>query len=202
MRVLLTLAIAGLAALSTAHAQSGRVVPNDTGDGDARRVRINATAELELPGGTVRVIHPLLPADGPDASAIDSLGDGEVLQLTRGMALKLQTEVDLRFGADAVARAGNVAAGYPGVYSLWLRRSSGGWSLVLNSEPDIWGTMRDPQADAGETTLEHRLDDAAAAPVLAASMTRTNGGGQLAIAWGPHRWIASFDAGAHAEAAP
>jgi hypothetical protein len=169
---------------------------NDDNDNARRRVRVNATAKLELPAGIVTVVYPLLPADGPDAAALATLDDGEVLELTRSMALKLKTEVELRFAGGTVARPGNVAAGYAGVYSLWLRRAGDGWRLVLNREPDIWGTMRDPAADVGETPLDHRrVPDAEAKSTFEAAMATTNGGGELTMWWGTDRWTASFDAG-------
>ena len=153
---------------------------NDDNDNAARRVRVNATAKLELPAGNVTVVYPLLPADGPDAAALATLDDGEVLELTRSMAIKLKTEVELRFTGGAVARPGNVAAAYAGVYSLWLRRAGDGWRLVLNREPDIWGTMRDAAADVGETPLVHqRVPDAEAKATFEATMAATNGGGEL-----------------------
>src|SRR5262245_43219557 len=74
---------------------------NDDNDNAARRARVNASAKLQLPAGTVQVVYPLLPADGPDAAAVASLGDGEVLELTRSMAIKLKTEVELRFEGGA-----------------------------------------------------------------------------------------------------
>lgn len=169
---------------------------NDDNDNASRRARVNATAKLELPAGIVTVVYPLLPADGPDAAALATLDDGEVLELTRSMALKLKTEVELRFDGGTVARPGNVAAAYAGVYSLWLRRAGDGWRLVLNREPDIWGTMRDPAADVGEAPLIHqRVADDAAKSTLEATMAATNGGGVLAILWGTDRWAAEFDAG-------
>ena len=169
---------------------------NDDDDNARRRVRVNATAKLELPAGIVTVVYPLLPADGPDAAALATLDDGEVLELTRSMALKLKTEVELRFGGGAVARPGNVSAAYAGVYSLWLRRAGDDWRLVLNREPDIWGTMRDPGADVGETPLIHRrVPDAEAKSTFEATMAATNGGGELTILWGTDRWTAQFDAG-------
>ena len=170
---------------------------NDDNDNARRRARVNATAKLELAAGIVTVVYPLLPADGPDAAAIATLDDGEVLELTRSMALKLKTEVELRFEGGAVARPGNVSPGYPGVYSLWLRRAGEGFRLVLNREPDIWGTMRDPAADVGETPIVHqRLAEADRKKTLEATLDATNGGGELSIRWGTDRWIAHFDAGA------
>jgi hypothetical protein len=169
---------------------------NDDNDNAARRVRVNAKASLQLPAGTVQVVYPLLPADGPDAAAAAALGDGDVLELTRSMAIKLKTEVELRFRGGTVARTGNVSPGYPGVYSLWLSRAGDGWRLVLNREPDIWGTMRDPAADIGETPLAYqRTSDEDAKTTLEATMFASNGGGVLTILWGTDRWTAQFDAG-------
>jgi hypothetical protein len=182
---------------SGARAEPGPAVDeNDDDDNAARRVRVNASAKLQLPGGTVQVVYPLLPADGPDAAAAATLGDGDVLELTRSMAIKLKTEVELRFQGGAVARTGNVSPGYPGVYSLWLRRAGDGWRLVLNREPDIWGTMRDPAADTGEASLAYqRMPDEDAKSTLEATMLPSNGGGVLTILWGTDRWSAQFDAG-------
>jgi hypothetical protein len=169
---------------------------NDDNDNSARRVRVNASAKLDLPAGKVQVVYPLLPADGPDAAAIATLGDGDTLALTRSMAIKLKTEVELRFTGGAVARPGNVSPGYAGVYSLWLRRAGDGWRLVLNREPDIWGTMRDPAADTGEAALVHQqVPEDAAKSTLEAAMHATNGGGTITILWGTERWTAQFDAG-------
>jgi hypothetical protein len=182
---------------SGARATPGPAVDeNDDNDNVARRARINASAKLALPAGTVQVVYPLLPADGPDAAAVAALGDGDVLELTRSLAIKLKTEVELRFAGGVVARTGNVSPGYPGVYSLWLRRAGDGWRLLLNREPDIWGTMRDPAADAGETPLAYqRMPDQDAKSTLEATLLASNGGGVLTILWGADRWIAQFDAG-------
>jgi hypothetical protein len=169
---------------------------NDDDDNASRRVRVNATARLELDGATVQVTYPLLPANGPDAAAMAALADGEVLALTRAMPLKLKTEIELRFAGGAVASTGNVSPGYPGVYSLWLRRRGDGWSLVLNREPDIWGTMRNPAADVGETPLRHQaLAGSEVKTSLEATLLASNGGGQFSILWGFNRWTADFEAG-------
>jgi hypothetical protein len=204
-RVLLACLLAGGAVAAPAQQPSSppagtrpgpTVDENDDNDNASRRARVNATARLELPAGTVQVVYPLLPSNGPDAAAVGSLPDGEVLALTRSMALKLKTEVELRFEGGAVAPTGNVSAGYPGVYSLWLRRQGDGWSLVLNREPDIWGTMRDPAADVGETPIAYRrLEGPDVKTSLEVTLLASNGGGQLSILWGSHRWTADFEAG-------
>ena len=192
--------VAALLVLPSHAQQTPRVGPtvdeNDDSDNASRRLRVNASAKLDLPAGKVLVTYPLLPADGPDAAALAALADGEVLAYTRSMAVKLNTEVELRFAGGAVARPGNVSPGYPGVYSLWLRRAGEGWRLVLNREPDIWGTMRDPAADTGETALTHRrVPETEIKKTFEATLTATNGGGELAILWGADRFTATFEAG-------
>jgi hypothetical protein len=187
---------AGSASAAPHPRAGGAVDENDDNDNAARRARVSSVAKLALPAGTVQVIYPLLPSNGPDAAALGALADGAVLGLTRSMAIKLKTEVELRFDGGAVARVANVAPGYPGVYSLWLRRAGEGWRLVLNREPDIWGTMRDPAADVGEAALSHqRVGDAAARTTLEAALVATDGGGELTIAWGVDRFVAHFEAG-------
>lgn len=158
-----------------------------------RRERSRDSAILELDGATVEIVYSLLPVDGPDHASIGTLEAGEVLRLTRGMALKLKTGLELRFG-ELVARTENVAEDYPGVYSLWLRREAEGWSLVLNEEPDIWGTMRDPAHDVGSVPIRYWLDEEPARR-LEVELLPVEAGGHLGIAWGRHRWGVDFTTG-------
>ena len=72
-------------------------------------------------------------------------------------AIKLRTEADIVVGELEVP-AGNVSPGFAGLYSLWLRLDDDGqWVLIVNHEPDVWGTMHDPAKDLGSTPLEHSV---------------------------------------------
>ncbi|HUP25302.1 MAG TPA: DUF2911 domain-containing protein, partial [Thermoanaerobaculia bacterium] len=110
-------------------------------------------------------------------------------------AIKLSTEHDLAFGETRVPKE-NVAPGYPGVYSLWLQRTSDGWRLVFNEKADVWGTQHDPAADVASVPLQHTRVDGMTlelAVKLVASAQR-DGSWLLAFHWGEHRWDAQFRA--------
>ena len=92
------------------------------------------SVDLPLPGD--KAVHLLvtgLPADDRDYASIPTLETGELLELERAAAIKLKTDVPLRFGSSDLPIE-NVALGYPGIYSLWLRRTEDGWRLVFNDE--------------------------------------------------------------------
>ena len=93
------------------------------------------------------------PPPSDDYPQLQKVKAGEVLRLTRSAAWKLRTEVDLIVGGELRLDTENVAANYPGVYSLWLKKTTNGWNLLANSEPDIWATMHNPDADVGEIAL-------------------------------------------------
>ena len=139
----------------------------------------------------LRFVSPA--ADGPDFAQIASAKPGDVVRFVDDMAIKLTTDLPLVFGSLQVPTE-NVAAGYPGVYSLWLKRTEQGWSLLFNQKPDVWGTQHRPEADLGEvalelTTAEHASDG------LSAKIEETAAGqGEaiLRLTWGPHTWSAPF----------
>ena len=118
-------------------------------------------------------------------------GEGQELHFTGSSAVQLRTDLSLRF-ADSVIEAGNLATGYPGVYSLWLKRVGEEWSLVFNREGDIWGTQHDPAFDVAEVPLEFQLLDA---PVenLKWKLKEADGGGRLLVSWDRFELSASFE---------
>ena len=147
-------------------------------------------ATLETEQGEVLVHCGKLKADGDDYRSLETLATGEVQTITRAAAAKLRTEVDLLFG-DLRVPAGNVADGFAGIYGLWLKRADDGWRLLLNDEADVWGTQRDPGADAGEIPLTHEtLSDVAEEMVV--ELEETEEGGVLVFRWGAHHWSAPF----------
>ena len=133
-------------------------------------------------------------ADHSDFSRIATPSDGEVIRLTGGAALRLKTEVGLRFG-DVDVPTDNLAPNYPGHYGLWLKRSGGGWRLVFNNEPDSWGTQYDPAFDAAEIRLTHSKKGPASRPLGAALIPKGADRGTLVIHWGAHEWSADFTTG-------
>ncbi|MDE2923057.1 MAG: DUF2911 domain-containing protein [Acidobacteriota bacterium] len=174
-----------------------------TADGDAearaaarrerfRRLRYGNLAEIELAGKQLRISYPDLLTDSDDYRAFESLGAGDVSAWKSGRAVKLLTHASLSFDGIVVPY-GNASSDYPGVYSLWPRRTADGWSLVFNGEADIWGSQRDATADAVEVPLEHSTADEPTEK-LTIEFLEVEPGAVLRIAWGDHQFLAAFEA--------
>ena len=151
---------------------------------------------IELPDDSqIQVLFwKKIGADHSDFSRIATPSDGEVIRLTGGAALRLKTEVGLRFG-EVDLPTDNLAPDYPGHYGIWLKRSGGGWRLVFNNEPDSWGTQYDPAFDAAEIRLTHSEKGPASRPLGAALIPTGADHGTLVIHWGAHEWSADFAIG-------
>lgn len=157
-----------------------------------RRLRYGNLAELELNGKQLRISYPDLLTDSDDYRAFESLAAGDVAAWDSGRAVKLLTHASLSFDGIVVPY-GNASPDYPGVYSLWPRRTADGWSLVFNGEADIWGSQRNPAADAVEVPLEHSSADEPAEK-LTIEFLEVEPGAVLRIAWGDHQFLAAFEA--------
>ena len=149
-----------------------------------------SSSRIEIAGQAIRLRFDRLPASGPDYDRLESLGDGEVLGPIYGKPFKFWTDADLTFGESTVA-AHNHGPTYPGVYSLWLKRTDDGWKLVFNHLADVWGTMHMAEHDLGEAALEMRTlaEPAARTEGL---LEATDAGGVLTIRWGSMEWQAEF----------
>jgi len=158
---------------------------------DLREPEELSSARIEIAGQGVRVRCDRLPAPGPDYDLLDTLADGEVLGPVYGKPLKFWTDADLRFG-DQVIAAHNHGPTYPGVYSLWIKRTGDGWSLVFNHLADVWGTMHLPEHDAAEAALTFSTLSEPA-PEAEVELEAADVGGVLTIRWGSMEWTASFD---------
>ena len=147
-------------------------------------------ARLNIDDKRVRVIAAELETGNSDWDLFNNLKEGEVHTYTLSGATKLLTEFDLQFG-DTLIKKENVAENYPGVYSLWLRKTADGWNLIFNEQPDIWGTLRKAEHDVAEIPL---AVSKATAPSekFTVQMTRTSDGGILKMAWDDHVWSAPF----------
>ena len=97
-------------------------------------------------------------AEGEDFTQIGSAEDGDVLQLTRAAAIRIKSDVPLRFG-DVLMPTENLTPGFAGMYGVWLKRVGDGWHVVFNNEPDSWGTQYDASFDAFEIPLAHGADE-------------------------------------------
>ncbi|MEX2015600.1 MAG: DUF2911 domain-containing protein [Candidatus Hydrogenedentales bacterium] len=147
-------------------------------------------ARLNIEDKRVRVIAAELEMGNSDWDLFNKMKEGEVHSYTLSGATKLLTDFDLQFGETLIKKE-NVAENYPGVYSLWLRKTEDGWNLIFNEQPDIWGTLRKAEHDVAEIPLA-----VSKAPALSEKFTvqlnRTPDGGILKMAWGDHVWSAPF----------
>lgn len=164
-------------------------------EGQRRRNRRGAAnmTRLRLDGGeNLRITFSALKSDSEDHERLEELGKSEVFSFVGGRATKLFTDVDMVF-TDATVKTENAAPNYPGVYSLWLKKTADGWNLVFNEEADIWGTMHNAEADAVEIGLVYsKLDEPAA--TFKVVLKKTDAGGQVIITWGEDQWTADFTA--------
>ena len=150
--------------------------------------------DLRTPDGArIQVLFEQeLGTDGVDFGALESIGDGDLVELTEGAVIRLRSEVPLRFG-DTLIPTDNLAPDFPGSYGLWLRASGPGWTLVFNNEPDSWGTQHDPAFDAAEVDIDHTHGGPYEDRPLGVSLVPAGGdAGRLVIVWGQHVWAADF----------
>lgn len=168
---------------------------------DGPRRRSYGEAKLTLNGGDVVVRHSYtISAGNADYARIPTIEPGEILELTLSSPPKLLTDLDLKLG-EATVKAHNVHPTYPGVYSLWLKKTEDGWNLVVNEKADVWGTMYDAAADVAETPLSYEQigDDSQVALALEADSKKrpepmkaafedSGDGHVLKFTWGAHQW--------------
>lgn len=168
----------------------------------ARRAAANM-ARVRFGEDRIRInFHPL-PVSSEDHERLADVPSGEVFEFVGGRATKLFTDLDLMFG-DTIVKTENISPNYPGVYSMWLKKTDDGWSLVFNEEADIWGTMHNPEADVAEVPL--RLESAPeAANTFKVDLEQSGSGGSIQIIWGDEMWVTDFaveGAAAQTAAAP
>lgn len=158
-----------------------------------RRRRGPNLAKMSFGDKDVIVQYGDWETDGPDYAPIDSLEAGDVVRGTMNAALKIKTDVNLKVGyGDAVITTENVAKNYPGVYSMWIRKTEDGWSLIFNEKADVWGTMHDPETDIAEIPLDYE-DSEEPNEKMEVSLEARDGGAMIRIWWGKHQWIAAIE---------
>lgn len=177
---------------------SGRGTPRQAADDNAPTARNNMLNErnetaLVLPDGArISMLYwKGIDVDDEDYPRVADTPDGAVVGMIRAPALRLKTDVSLRFG-DAAVPTGNLAPGFAGAYGVWLRRADAGWRFVFNHEPDSWGTQHDPAFDAAETPVEYSRAAGSFRPLGATLVPTGPDRGRLVVHWGPHEWAAAF----------
>jgi hypothetical protein len=138
----------------------------------------------------VTVTFGNLSVGGEDFAKLANVKDGEVFRFVGSRATKLFTDADLAFG-DTIIKTANVAPNYPGVYSLWLKRVGDGWALVVNTQPDIWGTQHEAAYDVADIPLQATKSDKAQQEFLI-TLEANGDSGTMRLAWGEAAWTAAF----------
>ena len=161
----------------------------------ARRNRLaerNETAVVLADGSRIGVFfHKAVDIEDEDYGHLFETAVGDVVQLIRAAPPRLKTDVTLRFGQTPLP-TGNLAAGFAGLYAVWLRKVDGGWRLVFNDEADSWGTQYDPAFDAAEIDAEYSRVDGSFRPLGVTLIPTGDSRGRLVLHWGPHEWAADF----------
>lgn len=167
-----------------------------------RNRMISATAAtLRFDSEKVVITFADLKTESDDYKVFQSLSDDAVFEYVGGRACKILTDLDLHFG-DEVVKQGNAHETYPGVYSLWMKKSADGWKLVFNEEADVWGTMFNPDTQVHEVAL---TESAAEETTDSLKMTLDkvdDTTGTLNILWADKKYSVSFTAKAKTEASP
>jgi hypothetical protein len=132
-----------------------------------------------------------LAVDGPDFARVATTRPGEIVMLTEAAVPRLRIERPLRFGAAEVG-VGNQVPGFPGSYGVWLKRTTTGWRIAFNHEPDAWGSQHDPKFDAAEVDVQHSSQHTSSRPFAVALAPTGHDRGRLIVIWGPHEWTADF----------
>ena len=152
----------------------------------------NETAMVLADGSRIGVMfYKGLDVEGEDYGRLAGTAAGDVVEWVHAAPPRLQTDVDLRFGRTALP-TGNLAAGFAGMYAVWLRKVDGGWRLVFNDEADSWGTQYDAAFDAAEVPAEYSRTAGAFRPLGVTLVPTGNSRGRLVLHWGPHEWSADF----------
>ena len=161
----------------------------------ARRNRLaerNETALVLADGSRIGVFfHKGVDVEDEDYGRLSGTAEGDVVQLIRAAPPRLKTDVTLRFGQTALP-TGNLAAGFAGLYAVWLRKVDSGWRLVFNDEADSWGTQYDPAFDAAEVDADYSRVDGSFRPLGVTLVPTGDASGRVVVHWGPHEWAADF----------
>jgi hypothetical protein len=168
----------------------------ENSNGSGRKRNYGREIESEVGGHAIKVRFAPLDTDSKDYKNFTALKPGQVFLYVGGRAVKLFTDSDLVFG-DTVIKTENAAKNYPGVYSLWLKRTESGWDLVFNQDSDIWGSQYLASADVAEIPLKTATLDEPQKE-FAVEILAKDSGGTLRFTWGDTEWTAPFRLGEHA----
>lgn len=159
-----------------------------------RNRRISASsATLRFEREKINISFATLKTDSKDYEVFQALADDSVFEYVGGRASKILTDLDLQFG-DTIVKQGNAHITYPGVYSIWLKKTATGWNLVFNEEADVWGTMFNPETQVYEIPLTVSTVEESADTMKVTLEKVDNKTGRLNILWADKKYSADFTA--------
>lgn len=157
--------------------QGKRRAPTET------RIRIGDKA--------VRIAFSGLEMDSVEWEQLENMKDGDVFNFTLHRAMKIYTEFDLAHG-DTVIKKENFAPDYPGVYSIWLKKVGDGWSLVFNSQPDIWGSRHKAEFDEYEVPMTIAQLEGDPIEKYNVNLEQDGDNALLTMNWGNQQWATTL----------
>ncbi|MFP6617468.1 MAG: DUF2911 domain-containing protein [Candidatus Hydrogenedentota bacterium] len=156
------------------------------------RRRPPTEASIRIGQKTVRIAFSRLDMDSIEREQFENTKDGDVFQYTLHRAMKIYTEVDLAHGGTTIKKE-NMAPDYPGVYSVWMKKVGDGWSLVFNSQPDIWGSRHKAEFDVYEVPLTVSKLDGDPSEKYVVGLEKDGDNALLTLNWGDQQWSANFE---------
>lgn len=141
---------------------------------------------------TIRLTFSDLEMTSSDREIFENLKDGDIFEYTLHRAHKIYTDFDLKQG-DVIIEEGNMAENYPGVYSVWMRKTADGFNLVFNNQPDIWGSRHEAEHDKFEVPLTHSKVDGDPAEIFRAQFEQNENMATLHLFWGDDQWSTTFE---------
>lgn len=159
-----------------------------------RNRRTSATsATLRFEREKINISFSGLRTGSKDYENFQSLAIDAVFEYVGGRAFKILTDLDLQFG-DTVVKQGNAHETYPGVYSIWMKKTATGWSLVFNEEADVWGTMFNPETQVYEVPLTESTVEETAETMKVTLEKVDDTTGTINILWADKKYSANFTA--------
>ena len=140
---------------------------------------------------SVRITFSGLEMNTSEWEQLQAMQVGDVFAFTLHRAMKIYTEFDLAHG-DTTIKKENYAPEYPGVYSIWLKKVESGWSLVFNSQPDIWGSRHKPEFDVYEVPMTLTEREGPPAEKYLVILEQEGDDAILTMDWGNQQWATKF----------
>lgn len=154
--------------------------------------RAPTETKIRIGDKAVRIAFSGLESESVEWEQLQNTKEGEVFQYTLHRAMKIYTDFDLTNGNTTIKKE-NFAPDYPGVYSIWLKKVGNGWSLVFNSQPDIWGSRHKAEFDVYEVPMTLSKVAGDTADTYRVNLEQDGNNALLTMNWGDQQWTTNFE---------